>query len=134
MRTSTADMLSDLGFDVIEARSAEEALKVIGSGRPLELVVTDHLMAGMTGTELAREAQELRPGLLVLIRSGYAEVDAIAPHLPRLTEPFRQPDLAASLAAISGSGGACRRRQVSRWSFANLPCRASGESRVCCLR
>jgi hypothetical protein len=40
----------------------------------------------------------------VLIVSGYAEAEAIAPDLPRLTKPFRQADLAASLAGVTGAG------------------------------
>jgi signal transduction histidine kinase/CheY-like chemotaxis protein len=101
VRASTADMLSDLGYRVIEAASAEDALKRLGEA-PVDVVVTDHLMPGMTGTDLAREVQERRPGIPVLVISGYADVDGIAPHLPRLTKPFRQADLAASLAAMLG--------------------------------
>jgi PAS domain S-box-containing protein len=101
VRASTADMLGDLGYRVIEAASAEDALKRLGEAH-VDVVVTDHLMPGMTGTELAREVQERRPGVPVLVISGYADVDGIAPHLPRLTKPFRQADLAASLAAMLG--------------------------------
>jgi CheY-like chemotaxis protein len=101
VRASTADMLGDLGYRVIEAASAEDALKRLGEAA-VDVVVTDHLMPGMTGTDLAREVQERRPGIPVLVISGYADVDGIAPHLPRLTKPFRQADLAASLAAMLG--------------------------------
>ncbi len=102
VRTTTAEMLGELGYRVVEAKSAEEALKLIGRGVPFDLVITDHLMPGMTGTELASEVQERRPALPVLVISGYADVDGIAPDLPRLTKPFRQSDLAASLAALKG--------------------------------
>jgi PAS domain S-box-containing protein len=102
VRASTADMLTDLGYAVVEAVSAEEALQLISRGTRVDLVVTDHLMPGMTGTDLARAIEERRPGLPVLIISGYAEAEGIAPHLPRLTKPFRQADLAAALAAAVG--------------------------------
>ena len=103
VRASTADMLQELGFKVIEASSAEEALRVFaGSLRP-DVVITDHLMPGMTGVDLARNVQEREPGLPVLIVSGYAEAEGIAPDLPRLTKPFRQADLAAVLATVSPS-------------------------------
>ncbi len=102
VRTTTAEMLTGLGYRVVEAKSAEDALKLIGSGGPFDLLVTDHLMPGMTGTELALEVQERYPALPVLVISGYADVDEIAPDLPRLTKPFRQSDLAASLAALKG--------------------------------
>ena len=101
VRLITADMLTDLGYDVIEAASAEEALRVIGNAGRVDLVVTDHLMPGMSGTELAHTIRESRPCLKVLIISGYAEVDDIASDLPRLTKPFRKDELAASLIAMA---------------------------------
>jgi len=58
-------------------------------------------MPGMTGADLARQVRERWPGLPVLIVSGYAETEGLAPELPRLSKPFRQADLAASLAAIT---------------------------------
>ena len=97
---STADMLTDLGFVVVEAGSADEALQRIKSGVAPDLLVTDHLMPGMTGADLAREARNLKPALPVLIVSGYAEAEGIAPDLPRLTKPFRSSELAASVAAL----------------------------------
>ncbi len=102
---STADMLMDLGYAVNEAGSAEEALRLVEGGLSLDLLVTDHLMPGMTGAELARHVRALRPGLPVLIVSGYAQVDGIAPDLPRLTKPFRNAELAESLAALMPAGG-----------------------------
>ena len=100
VRLTTADMLGDLGYRVIEAASAEDALALIAAGTAFDLLVTDHLMPGMTGTALARAAREHRASLPVLIVSGYADVEGIAPDLPRLTKPFRKSDLAASLASL----------------------------------
>ncbi|TAJ85392.1 PAS domain S-box protein [Reyranella sp.] len=100
VRLSTADMLSDLGYRVIEAASADEALSVIGNGAHVDLVVTDHLMPGMTGTDLARAVHCHRPELPVLIVSAYAEVEGVAPDLPRLTKPFRKEELAVSIAGL----------------------------------
>jgi signal transduction histidine kinase/CheY-like chemotaxis protein len=101
VRTSTAEMLADLGYRVVEARSAEAALQLVHEGLAPDLLVTDHLMPGMTGVELAREVRALRPGTPVLVVSGYADMEGMAPDLPRLTKPFRQAGLAASLAAVS---------------------------------
>ncbi|WP_158266466.1 GAF domain-containing protein [Allosphingosinicella deserti] len=98
VRATTADMLADLGFAVIEAGSAEAALARLRAGADVDLLVSDHLMPGMTGTVLVREARALRPDLPVLIISGYAEAEGIAPDVPRLTKPFRQADLAAAIA------------------------------------
>jgi CheY-like chemotaxis protein len=97
VRMSTADMLTDLGYFVVEAQSGEHALRLIRDGQHFDVLVTDHLMPGLSGTELAREVQSEQPNTRVLIISGYAEVDDIAPDLPRLTKPFRQVDLAMRL-------------------------------------
>ena len=102
VRLSTAELLEDLGYQVLEAASAEEALGVVRNGTPLDLVVTDHLMPGMTGSDLARTVRTLRPGVPVLIISGYAESEGIEPDLPRLTKPFRKDELVASLAGLAG--------------------------------
>ena len=104
VRMSTADMLMDLGYEVVEARSAEEALRLVDEGLAPDLVVTDHLMPGLSGLDLARDLRSRRPELPVLIISGYAEMDGIAPGFPRLTKPFRAAELAESLAALSPAG------------------------------
>ena len=100
VRMSTADMLSDLGYKVVEAASAEEALRLLNGGLRADLIVTDHLMPGMNGTDLARSVRLQRPNIQVLLISGYSETEGIAPDLPRLSKPFRNADLAASLAAL----------------------------------
>jgi CheY-like chemotaxis protein len=102
VRATAADMLAELGYTVVEAASAEEALMRVSEGPAPDLVLTDHLMPGLTGTELARTLRDQRPGLPVLIVSGYADVEGIAPDLPRLTKPFRKAELAASLQGLSG--------------------------------
>lgn len=91
-------MLSDLGYAVVETASAEETLTLIAGGLAPNVVITDHLMPG---TDLARVLKERRPGMPVLIISGYAEDDGIAPGLPRLTKPFRQAELAGSRSKLA---------------------------------
>ena len=100
VRATAADMLSELGYAVVEAGSADEAMKLVDEGLAPDILVTDHLMPGRTGTELARILQERLAGLPVLIVSGYADVEGIAPELPRLAKPFRRGELAASLQAL----------------------------------
>ena len=62
-----------------------------------DLVITDHLMSGITGVQLAEAVRERRPAVRVLVISGFAEADGLAPDLPRLTKPFRQTELSAKL-------------------------------------
>jgi CheY-like chemotaxis protein len=100
VRLSTAAMLTDLGYEVVEAESAEEALRLVQDGLRPDLLVTDHLMSGMNGTDLARAIQFQRPETLVLIVSGYADSEGVAPDLPRLTKPFRNDELVVSLAGL----------------------------------
>jgi len=100
VRASIADMLAELGYQVIEAQSAEEAFRHVNTGLRADVVVTDHLMPGMTGIDLARAVQAKAPATPVLIISGYAEMEGIDPGLPRLTKPFVNSELARALAAI----------------------------------
>jgi PAS domain S-box-containing protein len=99
VRASTADMLAELGYEVVEAESGQEALGLIEARGP-DLVITDHLMPGLSGTDLARILAAERPDLPVLIVSGYADLDGLPADLPRLTKPFRQADLAACVANL----------------------------------
>ncbi|MGA9581600.1 MAG: PAS domain S-box protein [Allosphingosinicella sp.] len=101
VRASTADMLVELGFEVVEAHSGGDALALLDVRVP-DLVITDHLMPGLSGTDLALILAAERPGLPVLIVSGYAELDGLPADLPRLTKPFRQADLAACVAKLRG--------------------------------
>ena len=103
IRMTTAEMLADLGYEVVEAHSAEAALELVDDGLRIDILMTDHLMPGMTGASLARVVKDRWPETAVLIVSGYADTDEIAPGLPRLTKPFRQAELAASLRAF-GNG------------------------------
>ncbi|HEY5710886.1 MAG TPA: ATP-binding protein [Allosphingosinicella sp.] len=100
VRASTAQMLCDLGYRVVEANSAAEALRYIETGEPIELLITDHLMPGMTGADLAFAVRDIHPALPMLIVSGYADTDSIHPDLPRLTKPFRQDELACKIAEV----------------------------------
>jgi CheY-like chemotaxis protein len=100
VRMSTGHMLTELGFVVSEASSAEEALRIVDSNAMIDVLITDHLMPGMTGVDLAYATRKRRPAVAVLVISGFAEMEGIAPDLPRLTKPFRQADLAAVLADL----------------------------------
>ncbi len=104
VRASTAAMLTDLGFAVIEAGSAAEALALLESGRAVDALVTDYLMPETNGAELIAAARRLRPGLPAMLVTGYAETDALDPALVRLGKPFRQAELAKAVAGVLGSG------------------------------
>ncbi|APL96490.1 response regulator [Sphingobium indicum] len=100
VRASTVHMLRELGYDVLEASSAEHALAIMKAEPDIDVLVTDHLMPGTTGTDLIEQARVLKPAIRALLISGYAENAGISAELPRLTKPFKQIDLAKSLAAL----------------------------------
>src|ERR1043165_4421432 len=61
-----AELLSELGYTVTTARTASEALTILGNGHAVHALVTDLQMPGLHGFELARRARSLRPSLTIL--------------------------------------------------------------------
>jgi PAS domain S-box-containing protein len=95
---NTAAMLEDLGYEVVEANSGEQALRALRRARRMDLVITDQLMPGMTGIQLVQAIKSEWPHLPVILATGYAELPSSAnPDLPRLRKPFRQDDLARAM-------------------------------------
>ncbi len=95
--------LKSLGYRVIEATDGREALEALNSGAHIDILFTDIVMpGGMNGWELAEEARRARPGLKVLLTSGYAlETLAERGRLPKgaliLHKPYRKIELAKRL-------------------------------------
>ena len=99
----TAAMLEDLGHVATEVESAEIALQMLQSDANIDLVLTDHAMPGMTGTELAKQIRRKWPQLPVVIATGYAELPGeLDSGVPRLSKPYRQQDLAALVTRLIG--------------------------------
>lgn len=102
VRAATADMLIDLGYAVVEAENADAALRLLEHGHVFDILITDHLMPGHTGAELAVVARSRIPDLRVLVVSGYSQIEGLPENLHRLPKPFSQADLAAAIANIEG--------------------------------
>jgi CheY-like chemotaxis protein len=68
-------VLQRAGYEVLTASSAKEALEVVAS-RKIDLVLSDHLMPGMHGTELAEQIKAKHPKLPVILLSGVNELPA----------------------------------------------------------
>ena len=98
VRATTAEMLGELGYQVIEADSGAAALRLLDEGLEADILMTDHLMPGMTGMELIDAVRRRGSIGRVVVMSGYAESEGVAPNLQRLTKPFRQTELALCLA------------------------------------
>ncbi|MET0669374.1 MAG: PAS domain S-box protein [Xanthobacteraceae bacterium] len=103
--TNTIAMLDDLGHTGLAASSGREALDILRRGDSVDLVITDQIMAQMTGLQLAEVIKREWPDLPVILATGYAE---IAPgtevNLPKLSKPFTQAELVAELARAAPSG------------------------------
>ncbi|WP_176593883.1 ATP-binding protein [Sphingobium sp. EM0848] len=99
VRSSTREMLTDMGYEVVDTDRAENALRMIEAGERPDILITDHIMPGMTGVELALRMRVDHPRIALLIISGYEGIDLIAPDIPRLSKPFRHKHLQACIAA-----------------------------------
>jgi PAS domain S-box-containing protein len=99
----TGEMLQQLGYEVLRVASAAAALGALANGRAVDIVFSDVMMPGtMNGISLAQEIHKRRPGLPVLLATGYAEPEALAtgvPHTRVLLKPYTIEDLSAVLAA-----------------------------------
>jgi CheY-like chemotaxis protein len=97
--TSTAAMLEDLGYVVLEAIDAQDALERVREGMQVDLVITDYAMSGMNGLQLAEELHRIQPRLAILLATGYGEQDvATSDGIARLIKPLRQEALAEAIA------------------------------------
>jgi|GEM_PF-315855 len=98
-----AEMLAELGYQATRAPSAAAALKMLDAGPGPDLVLSDMVMPGrMNGMELARQIGRRRPGLPVLLTTGYSDAaeQARAQGLRLLMKPYRLQALADALAEI----------------------------------
>ncbi len=105
VRVVVASMLQDLGYTVMAAASANEALTILEHGAAVDLLFTDVVMPGMGGRQLADRAMKIRPSLRVLFTSGYTE-NAIVHHgrldpgTELLSKPYDRDRLAAKLRRV----------------------------------
>jgi PAS domain S-box-containing protein len=100
---SSADMLADLGHEVVEAYSGEEALRHLADGAVFDVMITDFSMPKMNGGELARAARRIVPTLPILIASGYAELPpGVDLEYSRLAKPYTQTQLSVEIGKLTG--------------------------------
>jgi CheY-like chemotaxis protein len=99
VRSLTTTMLVRKGYHVLEAANAAEALQLASKfGEPIHLLLTDVIMPGMPGPELAREIVASRPATRVLYMSGYTDNAIVHQCKLRSNTPFlRKPFTAAML-------------------------------------
>lgn len=97
VRTVTAAYLTDMGHRVVEAADGSSALDILRTDDQLDLLIADFAMPGMTGTDLADKAREIRPALGILLVTGYADPKRLPDGYLMLHKPFGRADLAAKV-------------------------------------
>jgi CheY-like chemotaxis protein len=101
--TLVEEMLRTLGCDVVHARGAQSALGALADGRRIDLVLSDVMMPGGTnGIELAKEVRRRRPGLPIVLSSGFAESVESQAHdlgIPLLRKPYALEELQLAVQA-----------------------------------
>ncbi|SEL18995.1 Signal transduction histidine kinase [Roseateles sp. YR242] len=99
----TASLLRSFSCQVVTAANAEEALKQFGSGAAFDVVLSDVVMpGGMDGQALARELRRRRPGLPVVLISGYSTALTAESIFPVLRKPASPAQLLDALAKAMG--------------------------------
>jgi CheY-like chemotaxis protein len=121
VRGLTRAMLKSLGYDVLAPHGTQEALELTAQhSEPIDLLLTDVVMPGMGGLEVAERVSALRPGIGLLFTSGHSDQAFVQDGTHRegaafLPKPFTQTSLSLTQGA-RGSGaetsprGACRAR------------------------
>jgi signal transduction histidine kinase/DNA-binding response OmpR family regulator len=107
LREWARSSLEEMGYHVIEAKTAPEALKILESSQPLMLMFTDvSLPDGYDGRRLADRAREIRPAMNTLLTTAYAgdaliEDGRLARGLHLLSKPYSRTQLMEAIASLS---------------------------------
>jgi CheY-like chemotaxis protein len=103
---STAGMLEEIGHAVLPAEGGEQALAWLRDDPAIDVVVTDFVMPGMTGLDLAEAARAMRPVLPVVLTTGYGDTPEPAPGgVTVLRKPFGQEVLGAAIEESLAAAG-----------------------------
>jgi PAS domain S-box-containing protein len=102
VRGLIVEVVADLGFTALEAADGPGGLAVLQSRQRIDLLISDVGLPGLNGRQLADAARLLRPGLRVILMTGYAEAAAAAhgflePGMALIAKPFAMAELAAKI-------------------------------------
>ncbi|WP_022721213.1 hybrid sensor histidine kinase/response regulator [Rhodopseudomonas sp. B29] len=104
VRSSLVEMLRDSGYRVAEASDGPSGLAALRGALPIDLLLTDIGLPGINGRQLAEQARELRPGIKVLLMTGYAETaisgDFLLSDMGLITKPFDLDELSKRIRAM----------------------------------
>lgn len=104
-RALAREILAPAGYSLLEAGTVEEALGILRSGQVIHLVITDIVLPGVRGTELAKEVLQSYPNTKLILTSGYldspesGETTALD-GLPFLQKPFTSSALKQKVQSV----------------------------------
>jgi signal transduction histidine kinase/ActR/RegA family two-component response regulator len=104
IRAQIVEVLRDMGCDVLEAKDGPDGLRILQSNVSIDLLLTDVGLPGINGRQLADRGRELRPGVRVLLVTGYASKALgeapLAAGIEVMAKPFAIDDLALRVGAM----------------------------------
>jgi CheY-like chemotaxis protein len=103
LRMNAAEMIGDAGFDVVEARNTDEAIKILEARPDIHVVFTDIQMPGsMDGLKLARFVRSRWPPIKIVTTSGFVKIgtDDLPEGSRFLPKPYRPEQIVATLGEL----------------------------------
>jgi len=97
VRDTAVRIMEDLGCKVFETYNGQDALKLLRAHPEIQVLFADVRMPGMSGTELAAEAQRLRPDLRIVVASGWVTRQDVPAHIPFVPKPWRPREIAEAV-------------------------------------
>ena len=110
LRWLTCQMLAQFGYTVVEAQDASHALGLARErAGDIDLLITDVVMPGLNGRQLARQVRQLYPHIKVLLMSGYtaeiaAQIDKTDVAVAFLEKPFTPEELGEKVREVLDQG------------------------------
>ena len=101
IRSNTAELLRDLGYHVLEAQNAAEALQALRVS-PVDVLMTDLGLPGMSGDELARRAREVASNIGVVFATGHDHFASRLADCVVLVKPYASSDIEQALLTVTG--------------------------------
>jgi PAS domain S-box-containing protein len=109
VRETTVETLAELGYRILAATNGPDALAILRRDKSVDLLFSDVVMpAGMSGVDLARAAQRLRPDLRILLSSGHpgdTRAQPIQREFPFIAKPYRPSTLGGRIAEVLAEAG-----------------------------
>jgi CheY-like chemotaxis protein len=100
VRALAVRIMEDLGCEVFDAYNGEDALRLLQARPEIEVLFADVRMPGMSGTELAKAAQRLRPDLRIVLTSGQVSRNDVPADIPFVPKPWRAREIAAAVVNV----------------------------------